>query len=390
MNVPVDQAAASIQAALNSGDPQRGEFLARDFLGGSAGPIIIWSLLSTALRRQGRHREACVILQRLVEAAPQNVTLRFDLSETLLLLGEFERGWREYRFRYSLPYTTVLDRKMQKPRWEGDAIPGRTLLIYDEQGFGDTFQFLRMVAWAKQRSQARVVLQIMPRQAAFARRMGVADATVLRGELPPAFDYFCEMMSLPMAMRLKLSDLPGEVPYLSVDTERLKVWRERLACLPRPLVALSWAGRPEHFNDAQRSVSLNTLAGLAMDGITFVSVQKGPRASEAAAPAAGMNLIDLDKENADWEDTAAILQLCDLLISVDTSPAHLAGALGRPTWLMVPFVPDWRWLLERSDTPWYPAHRLFRQSRAGDWDTVIAKMRKELQVWRDQASKPKR
>lgn len=377
----VEQTVPAIQAALNAGAPERAEAMARKALAGGAGPLGTWSLLSTALRRQARHREAQTILEMLVERVPHNLSLRFDLAENLLLQGEFERGWREYRFRYSLAHTTRLDRKMQKPRWEGEAMPGKTLLIYDEQGFGDTFQFLRMAAWAKRQSRARIVLQITPQQASFARRMGAADQIVLRGELPPHFDSFCEMMSLPMAMSLKLSDLPGEVPYLSADAERLARWRKRLATLPRPLVALAWAGRPEHFDDANRSVNLSALAGLAQADVTFVSIQKGPRADQAAAPPAGMRVIDLSDEVTDFDDTAAILTLCDLLISVDTSPAHLAGALGRPVWLMLPFVPDWRWLLERTDSPWYPGHRLFRQRARGNWNDIVEEMATALRAW---------
>lgn len=381
MSAPGDPIVA-IQLALAENQPEKAEALARSILAGGSGPFAIWSLLATALRRQGRHREGLAILEKLVEAAPQNLALRFDLSETLLLLGDFDRGWREYRFRYSLPHTTRLDRKVQKPRWGGEAIPGKTLLIYDEQGFGDTFQFMRLLAWAKKRSQARLVLQIAPRQAAFAKRLKIADEIVLRGALPPPFDVYCEMMSLPMAMGLKLSDLPGEMPYLSADPERVDAWRTRLANLPRPLVALVWAGRPEHFNDAQRSTGLARMAGLAMDGITFVSLQKGPRSGEAKTPPSGMTLIDLDEEQGDFDDAAAVLMLADLLISVDTSPAHLAGALGRPVWLMLSFVADWRWLLERTDSPWYPGHRLFRQQKSGDWDGVVQEMAAALKNWR--------
>jgi hypothetical protein len=276
----------------------------------------------------------------------------------------------------------MLDRKVQKPRWEGEPLAGKTLLIFDEQGFGDTFQFLRLVSWAKERSGARVVLQITDRLASIAKRMNVADVVITRAESPPPFDCYCEMMSLPMAMRLKLGDLPGTIPYLSCDPARLSLWRERLASLPRPLVALVWAGRPEHFNDASRSLHLEALAGLALDGVTFVSIQKGPRAGEAKTPPPGMNLIDLDETNVDFEDTAAILEIADLLISVDTSPAHLAGALGKPAWLMLPYVPDWRWMLERTDSPWYPQHKLFRQLTPGAWNGVIQDIAAKLRLLR--------
>ena len=373
------------RSALASGAFEAAEALVRPFLASGSGPLPLWRILATALRQLGRIQETLTIQQMLVDTLPGDLPLRFDLSETLLLLGEFERGWREYRYRYSLPHTTILDRKVQKPGWEGGPIPGKTLLIHDEQGYGDSLQFMRMVPWAKQRSGARVVLEINHDTASFARRMKGIDHLALRGELPPPFDVHCQMMSLPAAMGLKLADLPGTMPYLSADPARLTRWRKRLAKLPRLLVALVWAGRPTHFNDANRSTGLATLAPLGMDGVTFLSIQKGPKAAEAAEPPAGMHLVDLGDEIKDFDDTAAILSLADLLISVDSSPVHLAGALGRPAWVMLPLVPDWRWLLEREDTPWYPSLRLFRQSVRGDWTSVVMRMVKELTALRDRA-----
>jgi hypothetical protein len=168
------------------------------------------------------------------------------------------------------------------------------------------------------------------------------------------------------------------MPYLSADPARVDYWRLKLAHLPRPLVALVWAGRPTHFNDANRSLQLDQLAPLATSGISFVSIQKGSAEGQAAAPPAGMSLLSLSDGIRDFEDTAAILSLVDLLISVDSSPVHLAGAMGVPAWVMLPFMPDWRWLMGRSDTPWYPATRLFRQPERGDWESVMASIGEEL------------
>lgn len=375
----IQQAELLARQALSSNQPQQAEILARALLAKGNGPVHVWSLLATALRRQGRLAEAKDIIERLVEAAPHNFELHFDLAEVLLLLGEFDRGWQEYRFRYNLPHTLRLERKVQAPRWDGQKIAGKTLLIHDEQGFGDTLQFMRMVPWAKEKSGARVVLQISPELASFARRM-TGDAVVMRGDLPPRFDLHCEMMSLPMAMGLRLGDLPGsQMPYLAPDPARVTHWRKRLSGIGGLRVALVWAGRPDHFNDANRSISLSKLALLAaVPGLTFLSVQKGPKAIEAQTPPTGMTLINLSEEIRDFEDTAAILTTVDLLISVDSSPVHLAGALGRPAWVMLPFVPDWRWLQERSDTPWYPSLRLFRQPKTGDWDNVVTAMANKL------------
>ncbi|WP_206747697.1 hypothetical protein [Telmatospirillum siberiense] len=376
----VDQ---QIHALIAQGRLEEAEAIVRPLLASGSGPIPLWRLLAQLSRQQGRLAETRAVQEMLVEAVPGDLSGRFDLAETLLLMGEFERGWREYHYRYSLSHTTRIERKVQRPRWDGRPMPGRPLLIHDEQGYGDTFQFIRMVAWAKERSQAHVILEINRESLSLAERCKGADELIVRGTLPPAFDVHCEMMSLPMVMGLKLDDLPGTIPYLSPSPTRVAKWRRRLAKLPRPLVCLVWAGRPAHHNDANRSMTLADLAPLAMPGVTFLAVQKGPKAAEAKTPPAGMTLLALDDEIDDFEDTAAILSIADLLISVDSSPVHLAGALGRPVWVLLPFIPDWRWLMDRADTPWYPQTRLFRQSARGDWPGTLARMANELAALRD-------
>lgn len=373
-----------VQSLLNDRRYEEAEALLRPYLASGSGPLLLWRQLAAAIRPQGKIDETRRIQEMLVSHMPGDYALRFDLAETLLLSGDFERGWREYRYRYSLPHTERIERKVQRPRWAGQAIAGQTLLIHDEQGFGDTFQFMRLIPWARERSRARVVLEINGEALPLAKRMGGFDDIIARGSLPPAFDYHCEMMSLPMAMGLKSSDLPGRIPYLSADPERLEAWRERLQGLPRPLIALVWAGRPTHPNDANRSMRLAQLAPLAEVKATFLAVQKGPAEAEAATAPAGMTVISLAKEIRDFEDTAAVLAVADLLISVDSSPAHLAGALGQPVWVMLPFIPDWRWLMNRYDTPWYPSMRLFRQARRGDWEGVIEAIADKLKNCSDQ------
>jgi hypothetical protein len=381
MNAAVQQLQQQAGLLIAAGRLAEAEALLRPALACGTDPIVFWKLLVQAIRPQGKIGETRAIQEMLVQTLPGDLGARFDLSETLLLMGDFPRGWREYRFRYSLEHTAHIERKVQRPRWEGQPLAGKTLLIHDEQGYGDTFQFLRMVPWARARSGARVILEINAESFSLAQRSGGFDDIIVRGSLPPAFDVHCEMMSLPMAMNLQLSDLPGSVPfspYLAADPVRLAKWRERLAHLPRPLVALVWAGRPTHNNDARRSMALADLAPLAQPGVTFLSLQKGPAAAQAAAPPDGMSLLSLSDEIADFEDTAAILSIADLLVSVDSSPVHLAGALGRPAWVMLPFVPDWRWLRAREDSPWYPDVRLFRQSRLDDWGPVLNAVTGEL------------
>ncbi len=378
-----DEAERQARAALDADQPERAEVLARALLPNGSGLLRYWQLLATALRRQGRIEEARQIQEMLVENSPANLELRFDLAETLLLLGDFDRGWKEYHYRYNLSHTTHLERKVQKPRWDGRPLPGKTLLIHDEQGFGDTIQFMRMVPWAKEQSQAHVVLQIVKELLPFAERLDGIDEIVLRGQLPPPFDWHCEMMSLPMATKLKMSQLPGRMPYIRPLPARVRRWKKRLAEIEGLKVSVVWAGRSNHFNDRNRSMNLAMFAPLGMAGVTFLSVQKGFRVEEAKAPPAGMNFIDLGPEIDDFEDTAAIFSIVDLLISVDSSPIHLAGAMGRPVWVLLPYIPDWRWLMARSDTPWYPSMRLFRQTARGDWPGVMAQVAEALAALRD-------
>ncbi|WP_373323909.1 glycosyl transferase family 8 [Pandoraea communis] len=380
----------AVVARVQAQDYERAEAMLREVVATDAAPMSLWRLLAVVLRAQGKAREGRDLLDMLARQVPGDLSNRFDLAEALLLLGDFERGWREYRYRYSLEHTQSIERKVQRPRWDGRPIPGQTLLIHDEQGFGDTFQFMRMARWARERSQARVIFEVNPETLSIAKRMWGDDDIVARGTLPVTFDQHCELMSLPMAMGLTLADLPGDVAYLSPDAQRVAHWRERLADVPRPWVAMVWAGRPEHANDSNRSMPLEQLAPLGASGATFLSIQKGPASAQANTPPDGMSILPLSDEIRDFEDTAAILHLADLLISVDSSPVHLAGGMGRAVWVLLPFVPDWRWLLDRDDTPWYPGMRLFRQEARAQWAPVVERMAQALKQfvaeWRDDAA----
>ena len=368
-----------IRALVAADQLEDAEQRLRIILASGTGPLVFWRQLAHVLRQQGRPGAALPIQRMIVEANPGDLTARFDLAEAQLLLGDFDAGWRGYRHRYGMPHTTGVERKVQGRRWEGENLAGRTLLVHDEQGFGDTFQFMRLLPLARQRSQARVVFDVNPASLSLARRgLGEIDVVIPSTELPPPFDAHCELMSLPMVLGLGLSDLPGKLPYLTPDPARLQHWRSRLSHLPRPLVALTWAGRPTHTNDANRSMNLDMLAGLAVPGVHFLAIQKGPAAAQALTPPVGMAITSLDAEITDFEDTAAILMLADVLVSVDSAPVHLAGALGRPAWVMLPLLPDWRWLTERTDTPWYPQHRLFRQTQRRQWHNVVAEIAQAL------------
>ncbi|MGC9239886.1 MAG: glycosyl transferase family 8 [Acidithiobacillus sp.] len=378
MSRPVPELLAHGQALIAAGLPEAVETLLQPELGKGTGPILLWKLLALAFRRQGKFAAARRVQEMIVETLPGDLPARYDFADTLLTLGEFERGWQEYQYRYHLPHTKAIARHIQRPRWTGVPIPGRTLLIHDEQGYGDTFQFVRLIRAARERSQAQVILEVNSEAFPLVQRSYPDFPVTKRGTLPPPFDHHCELMSLPAALGLRLEDLPGEIPYLLPDPARIAHWQNRLRALPRPWIALTWAGRPAHPNDANRSTRLDTFAPLAPCRATFLSIQKGPAENQPAPP--GMSLTRLSPEIRDFEDTAAILMLTDLLISIDSSPVHLAGALGRPAWVLLPFEPEWRWMAERQDTPWYPAHRLFRQRRPGDWAELLERVARALET----------
>lgn len=373
-NLDPSAALRAARAAVDRGDLEGAESLLRRSITGSIS-LQVLLMLAQVLRAQGKIEECCQLQLKLVELRPGNLVFRFDFAETLLLLGRFERGWREYKYRYSLPATVELARKVQRPRWAGQRLEGKTILIHDEQGFGDTFQFLRLLRNVREYG-GRIILQVHPALQPFAARLGWHDVLLVRGQLPPAFDVHCELMSLPDVLGLRLEDLPGPIPYLTPDPVFLQKWQSRLATLPRPIVAMAWAGTPTHPNDHNRSLRLAQLGPFGAAKASLISVQKGPAVAQAAIPP--FNLLNLDPEITSFEDTAAILSIADLLISVDSSPVHLAGALGRPVWTLLPYVPDWRWLLAREDTPWYPTMRLFRQQQRADWTPVIAGVAAQL------------
>ena len=334
-------------------------------------------LLVRTLRELGDTQEALRLQEELVKEFPGDFSLRFDLAELLLQVGDFGRGWREYRHRYRMPHTVALERKIQCPRWDGRPLEGRRILIHDEQGFGDTLQFLRFVPRVRERG-GEVILQVHPALLGLARTVAGHALLLAHGRVPPAFDFHCELMNLPMVLGLRLSDLPGPVPYLAADPDLVSRWSERLDAYPRPLVALAWAGSQAYAHDRKRSLSLARLAPLATANATFLSIQKGPQAGQAESPPPGLQLVDLAAENRNFDDTAAILCAADLLVASDSSPVHLAGALGRPVWTLLSFVPEWRWMLAREDSPWYPSMKLFRQPRRGDWASVLERVAREL------------
>ena len=305
---------------------------------------------------------------------PSNPHTRWNLANALLLAGEYPVAWPLYEARMETGATTPAP--YTQPLWDGTPFADHTLLLHAEQGIGDTLQFLRLVKQAHLRG-GRVVLLVPPAVVPLAAGVAGVDQ-VVAGEpggnpgLP--FDLHLPLPSLPGRLGLTLADLPGELPYLTPPTDRLAPWGERLG--PRRpgerRVGLVWAGNPRHGNDANRSLPLAALAPLArIDGVRLFALQKGETAQTGDA---AVELTDLAPHLHDFADTAAALAHLDLLITVDTAAAHLAGAVGRPVWTLLPFAPDWRWQLDRDDSPWYPTMHLFRQPQPGDWEAVVSRV----------------
>jgi Flp pilus assembly protein TadD len=339
--------------------------------------------LGVALAALGRPLEAA-------ESYREAISLQFDfpdahnnLAYALLAAGRFQEGWDEHEWRWRGKHMAAGARGFARPLWNGEPLAARTLLLHAEQGLGDTLQFCRYAPLIP--AGGRVVLEAQKPLARLLSRLPGVDEIVIHGEALPPFDLQCPLLSLPRAFGTTLETIPARVPYLSPDATRLADWAERLANIAGLKVGLVWAGEPRKgwpelaAIDTRRSIALSTLAPLGdVEGVCFVSLQKGAPAAQTANPPPGLTLHDFTDELADFDDTAALVANLDLVISVDTSTAHLAGGLGKPVWLLNRHDSCWRWLLNRDDSPWYPTLRQFRQATAGDWDGVVRRVRDAL------------
>jgi Flp pilus assembly protein TadD len=340
-----------------------------------------WSNLGVLYACLKREDEAEQCYRQALELDPDHARARFNLSYLLLRQGRFDEGWACFEAR---DWHAPLAAPMTRPRWRGEALAGKSLLILHEGGHGDMIQFSRYVPALKARGAASITLLCHPAlKTLFATLEGVDEVVAFDQAFPAEeWDYWIPLLSLPSLAKTRLETIPAAIPYLRPDAERVARWS---AFLPREgvRVGLIWKGNPRHENDADRSLpALELLAPLGtVPGVSFVSLQKGAGESEAARPPEGLRLVDLGSRMTDFADAAAIMAGLDLVISVDTAMAHLAGALGKPCWLLLPdFKTDWRWLKERTDSPWYPGTlRLFRQKTRGDWTTVIAEARAALE-----------
>jgi tetratricopeptide (TPR) repeat protein len=341
--------------------------------------------LGNTLAALGRNDEALAAYNKALEIDPNSALTHWDKALLLLLLGRFEEGWREYEWRWKWPGYNEVIRNFPQPEWKGEPPEalGGPLLVISEQGYGDIIQLVRYlpplaaqgyeIIFETQPTTLTLLEEGLSHKGIKIISRGAELGSRIMGNLP--FAAWTGMFSLPYILKTDAENIPHEVPYLTVRKEKLEKWRERFASNAiKPKIGLVWAGRPEHTKDKHRSIPPTLLRPLLDTGAQFYSLQKsGPKWDEP-------RVIDLADELEDFTDTAAAISALDLVITVDTSVAHLAGALGRPVWVLLPLIPDWRWLLQGDTSAWYPSMRLFRQETEGDWEEVIGRVKLVVQL----------
>jgi len=357
----LEQALASHDAAL-AAQPDRVEALVNR-------GVVLYDLL--------RFDDALASYDRAIALRPDHADAHFLKALSSLVTGDFERGWIEYEWRCKAPSLRRVERDFSQPLWRGqDDIVGKTILLHSEQGFGDCIQFCRYVPLVAARA-ARVIVEVeRPLRELMTGLAGVAQI-VARGDDLPHFDFQCPLPSLPLAFKTTLATIPSADPYLRPPRHGRQDWGALLGSKRSPKIGLAWAGNAGHVRDRERSMRLADLVTLLEIDATFVSLQKDVRACDAAT-LASCGLLDFGERLEDYSDTAALVSQLDLVISVDTSVAHLAGALGKPVWVLLTHAPDWRWLFKGDDSPWYPSARLFRQDKRREWGAVVLRVRQAL------------
>jgi tetratricopeptide (TPR) repeat protein len=363
------------------------------------------SNLGTALEEQGRRAEAAALYRRAMELKPESISAPWNLALLQLLEGDLAGGFAGYERRWRQKNVRSFRRAFPQPLWSGEELAGRTILLHAEQGFGDAIQFARYVPLVARRG-GRVILEVPQQLVRLFRSLDGAAEIVAHGEPLPEFGVHCPLMSLPRVFGTTLETVPDRVPYLSAPADQMsdsscrKIRSTAVSPVPcdpgtgetpvlqdshtgspvapltrnRPKVGLVWAGNPNHQRDRQRSIPVSALPPLARTGVQWVGLQISP----SDRPPAELDLLDLSTSLTDFADTAAVIARLDLVVTVDTAIAHLAGAMGKPVWVLLAAWPDWRWMLEREDSPWYPTMRLFRQATAGEWGPVIDRVVGEL------------
>jgi len=340
--------------------------------------------LGVAFQRLHRLDDALANFQQALRLNSDFAMAHLGRAHTLLLAGDFAQGWPEHEWRARCPPFGTPSLRGPQPAWDGSALGGRILLLRAEQGIGDTLQFIRYASVIKlQRGQGRIIVEAQAPVLPLLRTCPGVDQTIAQGDSPPPFDVQALLLSLPGLLGTSLANVPADVPYLAADPALVAHWRSELSHVQGFKVGIVWQGSSMHLQDRRRSISLPEFAPLAtVEGVHLFSLQVGPGHEQLAALAGRFPVTDLGVrfDSTSFADAAAVVMTLDLVVTVDTALAHLAGALGVPVWVVLPFSPDWRWLLGREDSPWYPSMRLFRQAHPGDWAEVFLRIREALRA----------
>ena len=333
---------------------------------------------AAALRRLDRPHEALMSAVRALAIKPDFAHARFVEAVARLSLGDFAAGWRAYKSRWHVGWLASQRRDYGAPLWLGEAsLAGKTILLHAEQGLGDTIQFARYAPLLAAQG-ACVILEVQQQLVRLLSNLPGVAKVIARKEPSPRYDYHCPLLSLPLACGTTLETIPSQASYIAAPQADVAQWRTRLP-RQRPLVGLVWSGERSHDNDLNRSMRLQTLTPLFdLTDIAFVSLQHEVREEDRALLESRSDVVRIGAAFKDFADTAAAIAALDAVIAVDTAVAHLAGAMGKPLFLLLPFAADFRWLRGRSDSPWYPSARLFRQPQFDDWDGAVKFLRQEL------------
>jgi len=340
------------------------------------GQVATHNNLGNALRQLGRFSEAKAEFARCLTLQPDFAPAHWNMSLLRLLDADLPGAWEEYEWRLTVPELSI-QHHFRQPRWDGSDLNGRRILLHAEQGFGDVLHFVRYAPLIARRG-GQVILAVHPELVWLLGGVEGVKKCVPLAQINVDFDVHCQLMSLPHFFKTTLDTVPAEVPYIRADSARAARWRARMkgdgpfdpAQGRRKKIGLFWSGH--RVPDQRRSARLMEWAELARArGVRWISLQKGPASAEARVPPAGMEIDDWAQELIDFSDTAALIDALDMVITIDSAVAHLAGAMGKGVWLLLPQVPTWRWMLDRKDSPWYPTMRIYRQERLGDWSGVI-------------------
>ncbi len=336
----------------------------------------VHSNLGTALKELGRFEDAAASYHKALAIEPDFPEAHENLGRLRLMMGSFQDGWEDYAWRWRVKGSPLQPRDYEKPFWDGSDLEGQTIFIYPEQGLGDVVQFVRYLPLVTARG-GRVIFEVPPHLARLFQGIDGADTLLRYGEPPPLFDFHAPLLDLPRLLNTSLETIPSHDFYLKAAPELEEAWASHLGPWEEFRVGIAWTGNPNHKNDRNRSMEPSLLQPLTeIPGVSVYSLQVW-RNGEAVRFFSD-NITDLAPFLTDFAETAAVMSNLDLVVSVDTSVVHVAGALGRPVWIVLPFIPDWRWLLERDDSPWYPTMRLFRQEKRGDWKGVIERVSQAL------------